>query len=80
MNNLTAYLNEIKTDLYDLYENLDQELLSTDNQALIDDSYDNITSKLASALSELDSLIADIDGGIYDSNLSEWTDDELPEA
>jgi len=75
MNNLTAYLNEIKTELQELYENLDNELMDTENQALIDDSYSNVTSKLESALIELDLLIADVDGGVYDSDLEGWRDD-----
>lgn len=65
MSNLTQYLNEMKAELQELYDNLDHELRLTDNQDLIDDSYYNVTSKLESALSELDTLINDIDNGIY---------------
>ena len=68
MNNLTQYLNEMKTELQELYEDLDHELRNSDNQTLIEDSYYGVTAKLESALSELDILIADVDGGIYDKN------------
>ena len=48
-NNLTQYLNEMKAELQELYEDLDNELRNSDNQDLIDDSYHNVTSKLDSA-------------------------------
>ena len=66
MSNLTQYLNEIKTELQELYDNLDYELRNTDNQDLIDDSYHNVTSKFESALSEMETLIHDIDNNVYD--------------
>jgi len=66
MNNLTQYLNEMKAELQELYDNLDYELRQTDNQELIDDSYHNVTSKLESALSEMETLIHDIDNNMYD--------------
>jgi len=66
MNNLTQYLAEMKAELQELYDNLDYELRQTDNQDLIDDSYHNVTSKLESALSEMETLIHDIDNNIYD--------------
>jgi ElaB/YqjD/DUF883 family membrane-anchored ribosome-binding protein len=66
MSNLTQYLNEIKAELQELYDNLDYELRQTDNQDLIDDSYHNVTSKLESALSEMETLIHDIDNSVYD--------------
>ena len=46
MDNLTQYLNEVKVELQKLYEDIDHELLTTDNQTLIDDSYHGVTSKL----------------------------------
>ena len=70
MNNLTQYLNEIKAELQELYDNLDYELRNTNNSDLIDDSYHNVTSKLESALSELDTLIHDIDNNVYDDPFS----------
>ena len=80
MNNLTQYLNEIKAKLQELYDDLDNELKQTDNQQLIDDSTYNVTSKLEAALTELDTLIADVDGGIYEAPLDIDIDDELLEA
>lgn len=65
MNNLTQYLNEMKAELQELYDSLDHELRATDNQDLIDDSYFSVTSKLETALSELDTLINDVDNGVY---------------
>ena len=61
----TQALNEMKAELQELYETLDSELRNTDNQALIDDSYHGVTANLEKALNEFDSLIADIDSGIY---------------
>jgi ElaB/YqjD/DUF883 family membrane-anchored ribosome-binding protein len=80
MNNLTQYLNEVKAELQELYDDLDNELKSTDNQQLIEDGYYNVTAKLESALTELDTLIADVDGGIYESPLDIDIDDETLEA
>jgi ElaB/YqjD/DUF883 family membrane-anchored ribosome-binding protein len=72
-------LNEMKAELQELYEALDSELRNTDNQDLIDDSYHNVTSKLETALSEFDSLIADVDNGLYDDNIFD-IDDEMLEV
>ncbi len=68
---LAQHLNEMKAELQELYDNLDHELRSTDNQGLIEDSYHNVTSKLETALSELDTLINDVDNGVYDSALED---------
>ena len=77
MNGLTQYLNEMKVELQELYDNLDHELRATDNQELIDDSYYNVTTKLESALTELDTLITDVDQGIYDKPFNEHIDDDI---
>ncbi len=79
MNNITQYLAEIKAELQELYEDLDSELRNTDNQDLIDDSYHNVTSKLETALSEMESLIGDIDSGVYDDNILDYEGDGLLE-
>jgi ElaB/YqjD/DUF883 family membrane-anchored ribosome-binding protein len=79
MNNITQYLAEIKAELQELYEDLDSELRNTDNQDLIDDSYRNVTSKLETALSEMESLIGDIDSGVYDDNILDYEGDGLLE-
>lgn len=65
MNQLTQYLNAMKAELQEIYDDLDNELRNTDNQNLIDDSYNNVTHKLEQALDELDTLIGDIDAGVY---------------
>ena len=78
--NMTQYLNEIKAELQELYEDLDSELRSTDNQDLIDDSYHNVTSNLETALAEMERLIADIDTGIYDKTTALDIDDEMLEV
>lgn len=69
MNQLTQLLSEMKVELQELYDNLDYELRNTDNQDLIDESYFSVTSKLESALSDMDVLINDIDNGVYDNTL-----------
>ena len=79
MNNITQYLAEIKAELQELYEDLDSELRNTDNQDLIDDSYRNVTSKLETALSEMESLIGDIDSGVYDDNILDYEGDGMSE-
>lgn len=76
-NSLKQYLNEMRAELQELYETLDSELRSTDNQDLIDDSYHGVTSKLESALGEFDSLIADVDNGLYDDNILDIDTDLL---
>ena len=73
-------LNEMKAELQELYETLDSELRNTDNQALIDDSYHGVTSKLESALTEFDSLLANVDSGLYDDNIFDMSDDEMSEV
>jgi ElaB/YqjD/DUF883 family membrane-anchored ribosome-binding protein len=75
MNNLTQYLAEMKSELQELYEDLDHELRNSDSQDLIDDSYRNVTSKLESALTEMEALIGDIDAGTYDTNITDYNDD-----
>ena len=80
MTNLTQYLAEMKAELQELYEDLDSELRQTDNQDLIDDSYRNVTSKLESALNEMEGLIGDIDSGVYDDNITDYDDDGMSEV
>ncbi len=66
---LSNYLIGLRAELQEMYEELDSELRNTENQKLIDDSYHNVTSKFESALSEFDTLINDVDGGIYDNEM-----------
>jgi ElaB/YqjD/DUF883 family membrane-anchored ribosome-binding protein len=78
MDKFKQYLNEMKAELQELYEDLDSELRNTDNQALIDDGYHSVVSKLETALNEMDVLIGDIDAGVYErsSNLDGMLEDE----
>ena len=70
-------LNEMKAELQELYETLDSELRNTDNQDLIDDSYHGVTSKLETALNEMDNLISDVDNGVYDDSILDIDTDLL---
>ena len=74
MNELTQYLNKMKAELQELYDNLEHELRSTGNQELIDNGFTAVET-LSSALNELDSLITDVDQGVYDKPLIDNDDD-----
>ena len=74
MNGLTQYLNEMKAELQELYDNIDHELRSTDNQELLDNGF-TVVETLSSALNELDALITDVDQGVYDKPLADNDDD-----
>jgi hypothetical protein len=74
MNGLTQYLNEMKAELQELYDNIDHELRATDNQELLDNGF-TVVETLSSALNELDALITDVDQGVYDKPLADNDDD-----
>jgi hypothetical protein len=74
MNGLTQYLNEMKAELQELYDNLDHELRVTDSQELLDNGF-TVVETLSSALNELDALITDVDQGVYDKPLADNDDD-----
>ncbi len=76
MNELTQYLNKMKAELQELYDNIDHELRATDNQELLDNGYPNVVETLSSALNELDALITDVDQGVYDKPLINNDDDD----
>jgi hypothetical protein len=76
MNELTQYLNGMRAELQELYDNLDYELRATDNQELLDNGYPNVVETLSSALNELDALITDVDQGVYDKPLINNDDDD----
>jgi len=76
MNGLTQYLNEMKAELQELYDNIEHELRATDNQELLDNGF-TVVETLSSALDELDTLITDVDQGVYDKPLTEYTDDDI---
>jgi len=72
---LTQYLNEMKAELQELYDNLDHELRATDNQELLDNGF-TVVETLSSALDELDTLITDVDQGVYDKPLNTYMDED----
>ncbi len=74
MNGLTQYLNEMKAELQELYDNIEHELRATDNQELLDNGF-TVVETLSSALNELDALITDVDQGVYDKPLTDNDDD-----
>jgi hypothetical protein len=74
MNGLTQYLNEMKAELQELYDNIEHELRATDNQELLDNGF-TVVETLSSALNELDALITDVDQGVYDKPLVDNDDD-----
>jgi hypothetical protein len=74
MNGLTQYLNEMKAELQELYDNIEHELRATDNQELLDNGF-TVVETLSSALNELDALITDVDQGVYDKPLADNDDD-----
>jgi hypothetical protein len=64
----------MKAELQELYDNIDHELRSTDNQELLDNGF-TVVETLSSALNELDALITDVDQGVYDKPLADNDDD-----
>ena len=74
MTELTQYLNEMKAELQELYDNIEHELRATDNQELLDNGF-TVVETLSSALNELDALITDVDQGVYDKPLADNDDD-----
>ena len=74
MNGLTQYLNEMKAELQELYDNIEHELRATDNQELLDNGF-TVVETLSSTLNELDALITDVDQGVYDKPLADNDDD-----
>jgi hypothetical protein len=65
MNELIQYLNEVRTELQELYDDFDNEIRVTENQQLYEDAYNKVGEKIEDALKEIDSFILDIDEGIY---------------
>jgi len=77
-NELIQYLNAMKAQIQDLYEDLDHEFSNTDNPELILDGYDNVTEKLGEVMNNLESMISDLDLGVYNKvDLLDIDDDML---
>jgi ElaB/YqjD/DUF883 family membrane-anchored ribosome-binding protein len=77
MNNLSQYLLSIRAELQELYEDVDSELRNEENKTLYDDAYHNVISKLEDALTEMDTLVNDLDSGIYNNEHNLDIDDDI---
>ena len=78
MSEIIQHLNVMKAELQTIYEDLEYEIRSTDNQELIDNGI-NVVETLSSALNELETLIGDIDNGIYSKTFDTYEDDGMSE-
>lgn len=68
MNELTQYLHEVRTELQELFDDFDNEIRATDNDQLYTDAYNAVGAKLEDAIKDIDSLILDMDSGVYDKS------------
>jgi predicted neutral ceramidase superfamily lipid hydrolase len=68
MNELVQYLHEVRTELQEIFDDFDNEIRVTDNEQLYVDAHNAVGSKLEDALKDIDSLIMDLDSGMYDKN------------
>jgi len=78
MSEIIQHLNTMKAELQTIYDDLEYEIRSTDNQELIDNGI-TVVETLSSALNELESLIGDIDNGIYHKTFNAYEDDGMSE-
>ena len=78
MSEIIQHLNTMKAELQTIYDDLEYEIRSTDNQELIDNGI-TVVETLSSALNELESLIGDIDNGIYNKTFNAYEDDGMLE-
>ena len=78
MSEIIQHLNTMKAELQTIYDDLEYEIRSTDNQELIDNGI-NVVETLSSALDELETLIGDIDNGIYNKTFNAYEDDGMSE-
>ena len=78
MSEIIQHLNVMKAELQTIYDDLEYEIRSTDNQELIDNGI-NVVETLSSALNELETLIGDIDNGIYSKTFNTYEDDGMSE-
>ena len=78
MSEIIQHLNTMKAELQTIYDDLEYEIRSTDNQELIDNGI-TVVETLSSALNELESLIGDIDNGIYNKTFNTYEDDGMLE-
>jgi hypothetical protein len=78
MSEIIQHLNTMKAELQTIYDDLEYEIRSTDNQELIDNGI-AVVETLSSALNELETLIGDIDNGIYNKTFNAYEDDGMSE-
>ena len=78
MSEIIQHLNTMKAELQTIYDDLEYEIRSTDNQELIDNGI-TVVETLSSALNELETLIGDIDNGIYNKTFNAYEDDGMSE-
>jgi hypothetical protein len=78
MSEIIQHLNTMKAELQTIYDDLEYEIRSTDNQELIDNGI-TVVETLSSALNELETLIGDIDNGIYNKTFNTYEDDGMSE-
>ena len=76
MNELVQYLHEVRTELQELFDDFDNEIRSTDNEQLYVDAYNAVGVKLEDALKDIDSLITDLDTGLYENSEFDEFDEE----
>jgi len=76
MNELVQYLQEVRTELQELFDDFDHEIRSTDNEQLYVDAYNAVGNKLEDALKDIDTLITDLDSGLYDGSEYDEFDEE----
>lgn len=75
-NQLTQYLNELRSELDELYVDFDNEIRSEENQDLTTDAYNGVGKQLEDALESLNALINDIENGVYEKTLDTETFEE----
>ena len=76
MNELVQYLHEVRTELQEIFDDFDNEIRATNNEQLYVDAYNAVGGKLEDALKDIDSLIMDLDSGMYDKNVFEDFEDD----
>jgi hypothetical protein len=76
MNELVQYLHEVRTELQEIFDDFDNEIRVTNSEQLYVDAYNAVGSKLEDALKDIDSLIMDIDSGMYDKNAFDDFEDD----
>jgi len=77
MKELISFLSDVRNELHELYSGLDWELSHQENKTLLDEAYNGAMKKIEDALEEMDTLINDIDSGVYEVGNLDMDDDML---